>query len=74
MEAYPWRDMTDTSSAASTPTARAAAIGAPISPTRLAKATYRQRITQFTEELPFLSEEDKDWVMGKAILERLKWA
>jgi hypothetical protein len=24
--------------------------------------------------LPFLSEEDKDWVMGKAILERLKWA
>ncbi len=40
----------------------------------LAKATYRQRITQFTEELPFLSEQDKDWVMGKAILERLKWA
>ena len=39
----------------------------------LAKATYRQRITQFTEELPFLSEQDKDWVMGKAILERLKW-
>ena len=38
------------------------------------KATYRQRITHFTEELPFLSEEDKDWVMGKAILERLKWA
>ena len=40
----------------------------------LAKATYRQRITQFTEELPFLSEQDKDWVMGKAILARLKWA
>ena len=38
-----------------------------------AKSTYRQRITHFTEELPFLSEEDKDWVMGKAILERLKW-
>ena len=39
-----------------------------------AKATYKQRITHFTEELAFLSEEDKDWVMGKAILQRLKWA
>jgi len=39
-----------------------------------AKATYRQRITHFTEELDFLSEDDKDWVMGRAILERLKWA
>jgi predicted TIM-barrel fold metal-dependent hydrolase len=39
----------------------------------LAKATYRQRITHFTEELSFLSEEDKDWVMGKAILARLSW-
>jgi hypothetical protein len=33
-----------------------------------------QRITHFTEELPFLSEQDKDWVMGKSILERLRWA
>ena len=39
----------------------------------LAKATYRQRITHFTEELPFLSEDDKDWVMGKAIMARLNW-
>jgi hypothetical protein len=38
------------------------------------KATYKQRITHFTEELSFLSEEDKDWVMGKSILERLRWA
>ena len=38
-----------------------------------ARATYRQRITQFTEELPFLSEEDKDWIMGRAILARLGW-
>ena len=38
------------------------------------KATYRQRITHFTEELPFLSEDDKDWVMGRAILTRLGWA
>lgn len=38
------------------------------------KASYRQRITHFTEELPFLSEDDKDWVMGKSILERLQWS
>jgi predicted TIM-barrel fold metal-dependent hydrolase len=38
-----------------------------------AKGSYRQRITQFTEELPFLSESDKDWVMGRAIMQRLKW-
>jgi predicted TIM-barrel fold metal-dependent hydrolase len=39
-----------------------------------AKATYRQRVTHFTEELSFLSEEDKDWIMGRAILDRLNWA
>ena len=39
-----------------------------------AKATYRQRVTHFTQELDFLSEADKDWIMGRAILERLGWA
>lgn len=39
-----------------------------------AKATYRLRITHFTEELDFLSEDDKDWVIGRAILASLKWA
>jgi len=38
-----------------------------------AKATYRQRVTHFTDELAFLSEEDKDWIMGKSIVERLRW-
>jgi len=38
-----------------------------------AKATYRQRITQFSEELPFLSENDKDWIMGRSLLARLRW-
>jgi predicted TIM-barrel fold metal-dependent hydrolase len=37
------------------------------------KATFRQRITHFTEELPFLSEQDKEWLMGRSILERLRW-
>jgi predicted TIM-barrel fold metal-dependent hydrolase len=38
------------------------------------KATYRQRVTHFTETLDFLSEDDKDWVMGRAIMARLGWA
>ena len=38
-----------------------------------AKASYRQRISHFTEELSFLSETDKDWVMGRAISARLNW-
>ncbi|WOH79327.1 amidohydrolase family protein [Bradyrhizobium sp. BEA-2-5] len=38
-----------------------------------ARATYRQRVTEFTEELPFLTDSDKDWIMGRAILARLRW-
>ena len=38
---------------------------------RFARATYKQRITHFTEELTFLSEQDKDWIMGRGILARL---
>lgn len=37
------------------------------------KASYGQRITQFTEEMPFLSENDKDWIMGRSVLARLRW-
>src|SRR5262249_16232678 len=37
------------------------------------KASYRQRVSHFTEVLDFLSEDDKDWIMGRAILERLDW-
>lgn len=35
--------------------------------------TYRQAVTMFTEELRFLSDEDLEWVMGKAALECLGW-
>jgi L-fuconolactonase len=38
------------------------------------KASYRQRIAHFTEELTFLSEQDKDWVMGRGIAARLGWS
>jgi hypothetical protein len=39
-----------------------------------AKGSYGQRIGHFTEEPSFLSESDKDWVMGRAIVQGLKWA
>lgn len=35
--------------------------------------TYREGITFFTEELPFLSESDKELVMGRAICDWLGW-
>jgi Amidohydrolase len=38
------------------------------------KATYRQRVTHFTETLDFLSNEDKEWIMGRVILARLNWS
>ena len=45
----------------------------PVVSKRASKAPSK-RITHFTEELPFLSEEDKDWIMGRAIIERLHWS
>jgi predicted TIM-barrel fold metal-dependent hydrolase len=35
--------------------------------------SYRQAVTLFTEELDFLSQEDKHWIMGKAIAQWLRW-
>ena len=35
--------------------------------------TWRQAITLFTEELPWLSAADKDWIMGRAVCEWLGW-
>lgn len=35
--------------------------------------SYRQCITMFTEEMPWLSEADKEWVMGRALCEWLGW-
>ena len=34
---------------------------------------WRQAVTLFTEELPWLSGEDKEWIMGRAICEWLGW-
>jgi predicted TIM-barrel fold metal-dependent hydrolase len=35
--------------------------------------TYRQAITLFTEELPWLAGEDLEWVMSRGICEWLAW-
>ena len=48
--------------------------GTDLTNTSFTRVTWRQRITHFTEELKLLSESDKDWVMGRSIREKLKWA
>jgi predicted TIM-barrel fold metal-dependent hydrolase len=39
----------------------------------LHKATYRQCVTHFTEALAFLSDQDKEWIMGRGLAECLGW-
>ena len=34
---------------------------------------YRQAITMFTEEIPWLTAEDKEWIMGRGLCEWLGW-
>jgi L-fuconolactonase len=36
--------------------------------------SYRLQVTMFTEEIPWLSTEDKTWIMGRGICEWLGWA
>jgi L-fuconolactonase len=35
--------------------------------------TYRQAVTMFTEEMPFLSKDDLEWIMGRGLAECLTW-
>jgi L-fuconolactonase len=35
--------------------------------------TYRQGITLFTEEIPWLTADDKEWIMGRGVCEWLGW-
>jgi L-fuconolactonase len=35
--------------------------------------TYQQMISLFTEELPWLGEDDKAWIMGRGLCEWLDW-
>jgi predicted TIM-barrel fold metal-dependent hydrolase len=73
-EAYPYRDMTPHLKRVFEAFGRERCYWGTDMTNSFAKATYRQRITHFTETLDFLSEDDKDWVMGRAILARLRWA
>src|SRR5262249_35713626 len=35
--------------------------------------TYRQAVTMFTEEIPWLSASDKEWIMGRGLCEWIGW-
>jgi len=35
--------------------------------------SYRQHVTLFTEEMPWLTPEDKEWIMGRGVCEWLGW-
>lgn len=35
--------------------------------------TYRQAVTMFTEEIDWLTDTDKEWIMGRALCEWLGW-
>jgi L-fuconolactonase len=35
--------------------------------------SYRQAVTLFTEELEFLTAQDKEWILGRALAEWLRW-
>ena len=72
-EAYPWRDMTPYIHRLFDAFGPKRCFWGTDVTNSYAKASYMQRVTHFTEELPFLTEEDKDCVMGKSILERLRW-
>ena len=73
-ESYPWRDMND----------HIRMLFEAFGPNRchwgtdltntFSKGPYRQRVTHFTEELTFLSEGDKDLIMGKSLMDVLGWA
>jgi len=75
LEPYPFRDLTPhLQRVIDAYGPRRCYWGTDLTNTQFTRVSYRQRITHFTEELKFLSESDKDWIMGRAILERLKWA
>lgn len=33
----------------------------------------RRAITMFTEEIPWLTADDKTWIMGRGLCEWLRW-
>jgi hypothetical protein len=39
----------------------------------IARAGEREGVTMFTEEIPWLSAGDKEWIMGRGVCEWLGW-
>jgi predicted TIM-barrel fold metal-dependent hydrolase len=39
-----------------------------------ARVGWKQRLTHVSETLDFLNEQDKDWILGRSIVQKLKWA
>ena len=37
------------------------------------RCSYRQAVTMFTEEIPWFTSEDKEWIMGRGLCEWLGW-
>jgi predicted TIM-barrel fold metal-dependent hydrolase len=37
------------------------------------RGNWRQRLSHVSETLDFLSESDKDWILGRTTVQRLKW-
>jgi predicted TIM-barrel fold metal-dependent hydrolase len=35
--------------------------------------SYRQAVTMFTADMPWLSDSDKEWIMGRGLCEWLGW-
>ncbi len=72
-EAYPWRDMTGYIRRCTEAFGAQRCYWGSDLTNSFGKANYAQRIAQVTETLDFLSNEDKDWIMGRGILARLNW-
>jgi len=72
IRARPIRSATSTTScaASTTPSARADVLGTDI--TRM-PCSYRQCVTMFTEELPWLKGRDQELVMGRAVCDWIGW-
>ena len=37
------------------------------------RGTYRECVTVFTEQMPWLSASDLEWIMGRSLCEWLGW-
>jgi predicted TIM-barrel fold metal-dependent hydrolase len=74
LEPYPWRDLTPHLQRVFDAYGPQRCHWGTDATNGMGNAPWRQRVTHFTEELKFLSESDKDWVMGRSVMQRLRWS